>query len=554
IAQHSLRITDVVNEPLAFLTPIGGYENMPLVSLEEAVKPLVPLLPAVQSHAYVAKQRCEHPTDDLTSDESASIMLYTMSWVPEDKCLYVALNKTLRSSENRDQNLKPWYLYLRLFLNALYRLPPLRGIAYRGVKLNIKERYHKDKLIVWWAFSSTTITLDVLQSEQFLGLTGERTIFNIEYESARDIRNHSFFPCEDELLLMAATQFKVISKLNQGNLCIIHLRETPPPFPLLHPVPLIVPPVHGPVLQEPIASANVSTSPKLSKPEHRNRDLEENISKQKGKSCVDLCSKNLTAQDMEIVVYYLMFNNQFDFTGMKWLIFKTTSLFSGTHKQNGANEKENQNKTLTTLNPEVNKIGDEGARHLADALTHNTTLTTLNLEVNKIGDEGARHLADALTHNTTLTTLNLSSNKIGHEGARHLADALRHNASLTTLNLEMNQIGDEGARHLADALTHNTTLTTLYLRGNQIGDEGARHLADALTHNTTLTTLDLSRNKIGDEGARHLADALRHNTTLTTLDLSWNEIGDEGARHLADALTHNATLTTLDLSWKWNRR
>ncbi|CAF4296321.1 unnamed protein product, partial [Rotaria sordida] len=57
IAQRILRITDIVQEPLEFVTPIGGYEEMPLVTLEKAVEPLVPILPAVQSHAYVAKQR-----------------------------------------------------------------------------------------------------------------------------------------------------------------------------------------------------------------------------------------------------------------------------------------------------------------------------------------------------------------------------------------------------------------------------------------------------------------------------------------------------------------
>ncbi|CAF4398474.1 unnamed protein product, partial [Rotaria sordida] len=57
IAQRILRITDIAQEPLEFITPIGGYEEMPLVSLETAVEPLVPVLPAVQSHAYVAKQR-----------------------------------------------------------------------------------------------------------------------------------------------------------------------------------------------------------------------------------------------------------------------------------------------------------------------------------------------------------------------------------------------------------------------------------------------------------------------------------------------------------------
>ncbi|CAF4783397.1 unnamed protein product, partial [Rotaria magnacalcarata] len=40
-----LRITDVTQEPLQFIVPITGYEGMPLVSLEKAVEPLVPILP-----------------------------------------------------------------------------------------------------------------------------------------------------------------------------------------------------------------------------------------------------------------------------------------------------------------------------------------------------------------------------------------------------------------------------------------------------------------------------------------------------------------------------
>ncbi|CAF5004247.1 unnamed protein product, partial [Rotaria sp. Silwood1] len=57
IAQRITRITDIVQERLEYIAPIGGYEEMLLVPLEEAVEPLVPILPAVQSHAYVAKQR-----------------------------------------------------------------------------------------------------------------------------------------------------------------------------------------------------------------------------------------------------------------------------------------------------------------------------------------------------------------------------------------------------------------------------------------------------------------------------------------------------------------
>ncbi|CAF5223792.1 unnamed protein product, partial [Rotaria magnacalcarata] len=64
-------------------------------------------------------------------------------------------------------------------------------------------------------------------------------MFTLQCQSARNIRNHSYFPAEDEVLLMAATQFKVIGSLDQGNLHIIQLEETTPPFPLLRPVPIV---------------------------------------------------------------------------------------------------------------------------------------------------------------------------------------------------------------------------------------------------------------------------------------------------------------------------
>ncbi|CAF4348840.1 unnamed protein product, partial [Rotaria sordida] len=84
-AQRILRIADIAQEPLEFLAPISGYEKEPLVSLEQAVEPLVSIVPKIQSHAYVAKQRCENPADGLSQDESASIMLYTMGWEPLDE-------------------------------------------------------------------------------------------------------------------------------------------------------------------------------------------------------------------------------------------------------------------------------------------------------------------------------------------------------------------------------------------------------------------------------------------------------------------------------------
>ncbi|CAF4654178.1 unnamed protein product, partial [Rotaria sp. Silwood2] len=86
--KHSaLRFADVGTLPKRMLAPIEGYEKVPVVSLEEAVKPLVKIVPKVERNVFVVKQNCQEPEDGLTTDESASIMLYTYESMPHEDSL-----------------------------------------------------------------------------------------------------------------------------------------------------------------------------------------------------------------------------------------------------------------------------------------------------------------------------------------------------------------------------------------------------------------------------------------------------------------------------------
>ena len=230
------RVTDFSAESDQSLSSICGYDAVPLLSLEEAVLSLVSLLPAVQSYAYSVKQKCMNPADGLTQNESAAIMLYTMTWEPLDQCLYYALNATLRSVAR--QKLQPWFPYLKLLLTALSRLPSTGyRTIYRGVKLDFSDGYSMRDTVVWWGFTSCTASINVLQSEIFLGKTGNRTMFAIETDSGINIRNHSYFKTEEEVLLLPARQFKVHGCLDQGGgLHVIQLKEIQPSVPLLQPV------------------------------------------------------------------------------------------------------------------------------------------------------------------------------------------------------------------------------------------------------------------------------------------------------------------------------
>src|SRR4051812_12475752 len=105
--QHNQRVADFAAEPRRMLMPIQGYEKKPLVSLEKAIEPIVEYVPDVKRMAYIAKERCNKPpADNLSLDESASLMLYSMEWKPHEECLYYVLNSTLRS-EDRNK-LIPW--------------------------------------------------------------------------------------------------------------------------------------------------------------------------------------------------------------------------------------------------------------------------------------------------------------------------------------------------------------------------------------------------------------------------------------------------------------
>ena len=229
---NTFRFMDLVEEKHEILLPIEGYEKMPLVSLEEATQSLIPILPDIRRKVHTAKLKCKYPADGLTIDESAAIMLYTMEWEPNNQCLYFALNAALRAADRH--NLKPWFSYLKLMLTGLSRLPSTERTVYRGVRLDLSADHKEDDEFFWWGFSSCTSSLNVLKSDQYLGENGTRTLFNIECTNGKDIRRHSYYKKEDEILLLPASFFKVITCFHlASDLHMIQLREIKPEFPYL---------------------------------------------------------------------------------------------------------------------------------------------------------------------------------------------------------------------------------------------------------------------------------------------------------------------------------
>ena len=156
-----------------------------------------------------------------------------------------------------------------------------------------------------------------------------------------------------------------------------------------------------------------------------------------------------------------------------------------------------------------NKVGDEGVKALADALSTNHCVELLHLGGNRISDDGVIAIAAVLRVNITLKILSLSNNKVGDQGVKALADALSTNQCLEGLGLESNRISDDGAIAIAAVLRVNNTLKKLSLSNNKLSDEGAKILADALTVNQTLQILDVNVNNMKTNGMLIIADALK---------------------------------------------
>jgi len=188
-----------------------------------------------------------------------------MEWEPREKSFYIILNNTLQAA-NRNL-LKPWFLYLRLIMTSLAKLPSnfQRLTVYRGVKLDLSAQYPQGSIVTWWGFSSCTTSLRILNNERFLGRTGIRTLFKIECYSAKSIKSFSFYPEEEEVLLPPARQFQVMDCLDQGDgLHIIQLKEIQPKFPLINPVQQSLPIIPTPSAPKSLISPNCG-NPKLQK-------------------------------------------------------------------------------------------------------------------------------------------------------------------------------------------------------------------------------------------------------------------------------------------------
>ncbi|CAM2708521.1 unnamed protein product [Rotaria socialis] len=169
------------------------------MTLEKATASIVPLVSGIIDYVVLVKQYCNRYSPILTRDESAPIYLYSMQTE-----FFSSLNKALR--DQKRHLLKPWFPYLKLFLNARERLPFYYDTVWRGVSGDFDASCLHNDLQTWWSVNSCSKAFNVI--EAFVG--GKGVVFAIKVSHGKDISASMAMKDEQEVILkpgMGATVF-----------------------------------------------------------------------------------------------------------------------------------------------------------------------------------------------------------------------------------------------------------------------------------------------------------------------------------------------------------
>ncbi|CAF4191791.1 unnamed protein product, partial [Adineta steineri] len=213
-----LRFTNIDHKPTR-LPPVYGYRTHPLLPLRQALDPVLPHINQLDEFIRVAETECHFPSEHgLTREESAAIYIYTMDW--GEQSLYRVLNGLLRINDRTV--LVPWHGYMKLFDNALKKLPSNHMNVWRGVNVDISKNFKEGEELTWWNITSSSSSVKVVK--QFLGQSS--TLFLIEAKNGKLIAPYSNFPAENEVILGLGTRVRVVSDaLDSSSLNVVHLME-----------------------------------------------------------------------------------------------------------------------------------------------------------------------------------------------------------------------------------------------------------------------------------------------------------------------------------------
>lgn len=190
-------------------------------------------------------------------------------------------------------------------------------------------------------------------------------------------------------------------------------------------------------------------------------------------------------------------------------------------------------------------------------------IESINFVNNGLKSKETIILIDALQrHYEKLQVLKLSKNKMGIEGARHLAGALKFMKELTSLDLAENEIGDLGIKEIVNSCKDYSSLESLDLSGNNIGkssfiNENADALCDFLSNNRRLEVLKMNWNNIRGHMGEKIIEGLIFCRSVKQVHLNNNLLGvayddkQPPITRMAEFLTTSKSIEFLDISFNF---
>ena len=174
----------------------------------------------------------------------------------------------------------------------------------------------------------------------------------------------------------------------------------------------------------------------------------------------------------------------------------------------------------------------------------------LDLSYNKLGDEGIKVVAGALSVRSRLQRLNLTccDFRLETTGGYQLLSALSKNHSLLHITLDRNNLFGQRPTIFKDLFTANQSLQSMSMNHCKIGRMGSLFIADGLGRSKSLVSLALGHNDIMDYGGEKIARAFNdREVNLEHLNLAGNNLTDKSGAALAQAMLGNQTLRSIDL-------
>ncbi|XP_053173005.1 NACHT, LRR and PYD domains-containing protein 14 [Scomber japonicus] len=158
--------------------------------------------------------------------------------------------------------------------------------------------------------------------------------------------------------------------------------------------------------------------------------------------------------------------------------------------------------SLTELDLSVNDLGQEGALLLCQALSRaQCRVETLGLQRCELTQLVFEELGSLLRNGTSqLKSLSVGLNQVGDQGVKHLLDAIAHpSCLLEVLDLEMTGLTDACVEDLCAAVRASKTLRSLELRNNSLTDASVPALIKVMQDSLNMQEMCLRYNDFSED-------------------------------------------------------